>query len=333
MIPSGEPDIVERLLPCPFCGEQPELNDHGKIGTWIQCENKSCDVEPFAHCDTKAETISAWNTRAPITRLRQSQGSGEALDPAVLTAELLRLKNRFDTIFNNVLCEMTPGWDDSIEGFNSAWNIAREIFEEEIGRSAQRALALSTISGTEGEGETTTSVRMNESSVREQSDKVPSLTEVPELESGHRPETGPMQFGPDWPGLFIRGDNAMGYAMYVAHAIQLLPADSWPAKSGLQSLLSDLRSCNARNFPPSKDSPRTEEKSNCDAGNSPITPSPSATECDHLSGETIFCIGCASGNDLSDGDQCKMCGRIGVLPSGASNVVVPPSHIAQEEKE
>lgn len=24
-----------------------------------------------------------------------------------------------------------------------------------------------------------------------------------------RPETGPMQFGDDWPGLFIRGDNAV----------------------------------------------------------------------------------------------------------------------------
>lgn len=32
-----------------------------------------------------------------------------------------------------------------------------------------------------------------------------------------RPETGPMKFalsaGDDWPGIFIRGDNAYGYAM------------------------------------------------------------------------------------------------------------------------
>lgn len=26
-----------------------------------------------------------------------------------------------------------------------------------------------------------------------------------------RPETGPMQFGDDWPGVFIRGDDALGY--------------------------------------------------------------------------------------------------------------------------
>ena len=57
------------------------------------------------------------------------------------TAELLRLKNRVDTIMNNVLCDMRPGWDDSIEGFNKAWDIVRDIFQEEIGRSAQRALA------------------------------------------------------------------------------------------------------------------------------------------------------------------------------------------------
>ena len=39
------------------------------------------------------------------------------MDHADQTAELLRLKNRIDTILNNVLCDMQPGWDDSIEGF------------------------------------------------------------------------------------------------------------------------------------------------------------------------------------------------------------------------
>lgn len=31
--------------------------------------------------------------------------------------------------------------------------------------------------------------------------------------NGPRVETGPVQFGDDWPGVFIRGDNAFGYAM------------------------------------------------------------------------------------------------------------------------
>lgn len=38
-----------------------------------------------------------------------------------------------------------------------------------------------------------------------------------------RVETGSVQFGEDWPGLFVRGDNCMGYAMNVAmleHALQ-----------------------------------------------------------------------------------------------------------------
>lgn len=31
-----------------------------------------------------------------------------------------------------------------------------------------------------------------------------------------RVETGPVQFGPtDWPGVFIRGDNAFNYAMHL----------------------------------------------------------------------------------------------------------------------
>lgn len=53
------------------------------------------------------------------------------------TKELERIKNRFDTIFNNVLCDMKPGWDDSIEGFNKAWDVARDIFADEIRKASQ----------------------------------------------------------------------------------------------------------------------------------------------------------------------------------------------------
>lgn len=50
--------------------------------------------------------------------------------------ELSRLKDRFDRIFNGVLCDMKPGWDDSIHGFNKAWDLARDIFKEEIDRAS-----------------------------------------------------------------------------------------------------------------------------------------------------------------------------------------------------
>jgi len=58
-----------------------------------------------------------------------------AAKPSSTKATVERIKKRFDTIFNNVLCDMKPGWDDSIEGFNKAWWIAHEIFKEEIDRA------------------------------------------------------------------------------------------------------------------------------------------------------------------------------------------------------
>lgn len=35
-----------------------------------------------------------------------------------------------------------------------------------------------------------------------------------------RVETGPVQFEDDWPGVFIRGDNAFFYALTVGQAIR-----------------------------------------------------------------------------------------------------------------
>ena len=34
-----------------------------------------------------------------------------------------------------------------------------------------------------------------------------------------RVETGPLQIGDDWPGVFIRGDNAFYYAMNLRNAL------------------------------------------------------------------------------------------------------------------
>lgn len=50
-------------------------------------------------------------------------------------ATLRRVKDRIDTRLNNVLCEMEPNYDDSIVGFNEAWDIVSAIFKEEIGRA------------------------------------------------------------------------------------------------------------------------------------------------------------------------------------------------------
>lgn len=38
-----------------------------------------------------------------------------------------------------------------------------------------------------------------------------------------RIETGPTQFGDDWPGVFIRGDNAAAYAMHLRALLYATP--------------------------------------------------------------------------------------------------------------
>lgn len=37
-----------------------------------------------------------------------------------------------------------------------------------------------------------------------------------------RAETGPMSFGDDWPGVFVRGDNAFAYAMSLDSLIKAI---------------------------------------------------------------------------------------------------------------
>ena len=48
--------------------------------------------------------------------------------------ELQKLKDRIDRILDNILVDMQPGWDDSVHGFNKAWDVVRDILTEEIER-------------------------------------------------------------------------------------------------------------------------------------------------------------------------------------------------------
>lgn len=41
-----------------------------------------------------------------------------------------QFKQRLDSRLNDALVEMKPGVDDSIIGFNDAWDIMRKLFEE-----------------------------------------------------------------------------------------------------------------------------------------------------------------------------------------------------------
>ena len=65
-----------------------------------------------------------------------------------------------------------------------------------------------------------------------------------------RPETGPMQFGDDWPGVFIRGDGALAAVLSLQRALKRLPADFGTMDLVvLQDLLQTLGSCRSDGAP------------------------------------------------------------------------------------
>lgn len=69
-----------------------------------------------------------------------------------------------------------------------------------------------------------------------------SVRELPAVEQ--RVETGPIQFGEDWPGIFIRGDAAIFFAMHLRTLLDIKTSDpEWYfSKQVVLGLLSDLES-------------------------------------------------------------------------------------------
>lgn len=79
------------------------------------------------------------------------------------------------------------------------------------------------------------------------------ITLVAGQKSPGRVETGVVQFNDDWPGVFIRGDCAFGYAMYLRAVLdnmdEINPTDSklstdYIARVGVERLLELLESSN-----------------------------------------------------------------------------------------
>jgi hypothetical protein len=61
-----------------------------------------------------------------------------------------------------------------------------------------------------------------------------------------RVETGPIQFGDDWPGTFIRGDNAFHYAFHLKLLLDNMAGGEgaehlFMSVAVLRGLLSDLQ--------------------------------------------------------------------------------------------
>lgn len=57
--------MTEKLLPCPFCGSEAEVeeqvDDYDTNWQSITCSNRKCFVR-----EAYAQSISDWNTRAPL---------------------------------------------------------------------------------------------------------------------------------------------------------------------------------------------------------------------------------------------------------------------------
>ena len=65
----------------------------------------------------------------------------------------------------------------------------------------------------------------------------------PETATTSRAETGPMQFGDDWPGVFIRGDNALMYANALDGVLRDMRGQDVYARLQVEGLRDLLRSC------------------------------------------------------------------------------------------
>jgi hypothetical protein len=64
-----------------------------------------------------------------------------------------------------------------------------------------------------------------------------------------RIESGSISFGDDWPGLFLRGDDAMGYAIQLQYILDVVDEDDIDAISLhiVRALLHHLKSVDFRN--------------------------------------------------------------------------------------
>lgn len=78
-----------------------------------------------------------------------------------------------------------------------------------------------------------------------------ALRKLPAPQEGHRVETGVVQFGDDWPGVFIRGDDAFHFMLALNQVIagRTMHADVF-SEATVRSLIALLNSSNVQNIPP-----------------------------------------------------------------------------------
>ncbi len=76
----------------------------------------------------------------------------------------------------------------------------------------------------------------------EREGKTPGTLNLPSPAAVSRVETGPVAFGRDWPGVFIRGDNAMWYSMN----LRFVKTDQFLVSKCVEDLRELLASCQVR---------------------------------------------------------------------------------------
>lgn len=74
---------------------------------------------------------------------------------------------------------------------------------------------------------------------------VERLVMLPLPEGIARMESGPIQFGDDWPGIFLRGDNAIGIAIILNGIVDSLPDLDPIAAAQIRGTADSLMSCKA----------------------------------------------------------------------------------------
>lgn len=67
--------------------------------------------------------------RSKVRSALAALASCKAAGGATAQESIQRLKMRIDDRLNAYLCDMKPDYDDSIVGFNEAWDIVRKVFE------------------------------------------------------------------------------------------------------------------------------------------------------------------------------------------------------------
>jgi hypothetical protein len=63
-----------------------------------------------------------------------------------------------------------------------------------------------------------------------------ATTEIQKATADYRVETGPVRFGADWPGLFIRGDDALAFQVWLDKAATLIEGHDPESKMARRKL-------------------------------------------------------------------------------------------------